>query len=124
MVTGCSVHGLLSLLHLLSLNKIAERPTGGCSIPLTTRAEKRSEYQRDPQKARQIWHSLRDDVFRIGMNYFSLTYDLISIEGFLHHAWDEFIHVAMTQPADSAELDRLVTLILEVRELGTVTRAK
>ncbi|KHO02055.1 uncharacterized protein MAM_01056 [Metarhizium album ARSEF 1941] len=97
---------------------MADCPTGGCSIPLTTRAEKRNAYERDPQKAREICQGLRDDLFRIGQNYFSRTYDLASIEGFLHDAWDEFIYAAKMQPADSAEIDRLVTLILEVRELG------
>ncbi|KAG5978465.1 hypothetical protein E4U55_006176 [Claviceps digitariae] len=101
---------------------MADCSSGTCTIRFTTRAEKRINYEKDPQQAREIWQGLRDDLFRIGHNYFASTYTLGGIEGFLHDAWDEFIHAAMLHPADSAELDRLVTLVLEVRELGVFSQ--
>ncbi|KAG6032894.1 hypothetical protein E4U19_007028 [Claviceps sp. Clav32 group G5] len=101
---------------------MADCSSGSCVVRFTTRSEKRNDYEKDPLKAGEIWQGLRDDVFRIGQNYFTSIYTLSSIEGFLHDAWDEFIHAALLQPADSAELDRLVTLILEVRELGGLSK--
>ncbi|KAG6301525.1 hypothetical protein E4U09_005115 [Claviceps aff. purpurea] len=101
---------------------MADCSSGSCVVRFTTRSEKRNDYENDPLKAGEIWQGLRDDVFRIGQNYLTSTYTLSSIEGYLHDAWDEFIHAALLQPADSAELDRLVTLILEVRELGGLSK--
>ncbi|KAG6184879.1 hypothetical protein E4U27_000797 [Claviceps purpurea] len=101
---------------------MADCSSGSCVVRFTTRSEKRNDYEKDPLKAGEIWQGLRDDVFRIAQNYLTSTYTLSSIEGYLHDAWDEFIHAALLQPADSAELDRLVTLILEVRELGGLSK--
>jgi len=42
----------------------------------------------------------------------------------LHDAWDKIIHAATILPIDSAEHDRLLTLVHEVRELGFLVHKK
>ncbi|KAJ4163429.1 hypothetical protein LMH87_005160 [Akanthomyces muscarius] len=97
---------------------------GSCAVVVQTRDEKRKSFKHDESSAADIYQGLRDDLFRIGQNYFVFNFDLARIEGDLHDAWDELIHAAKRLPLDGAEHDRLVTLILELRELGQLQRKK
>ncbi|KAM4058777.1 hypothetical protein HRG_006276 [Hirsutella rhossiliensis] len=101
---------------------MADCATGCCDIRLLSRDEKRKEFEHDPANAQDTCQGLRDDLFSIGFNYFAFDADTASIEEKLHDAWDEVIHAAKIIPFADAEIDRLVTLILELRELGQLAR--
>lgn len=89
---------------------------------LTPREQKRSKYTHNTSSARKNWQDLFDDLFRIGHQYFDYSADLPLIEESVHDAWDELIYIAKSTPSDSSEHDRLLTLIMTVRELGPFAR--
>lgn len=97
---------------------------GSCELKFRTLEEKRKEYQHSPSNAYETWKGLRDDLIRIGHRYYDHTIEIDDVEELLHDAWDELIHAAKVIPSGSSEHDRLVTLILEMRELGTFERSK
>ncbi|PFH61512.1 hypothetical protein XA68_17169 [Ophiocordyceps unilateralis] len=84
-----------------------------------TREEKRKEYERDPVKASSVRKNLRQDLLRISQQFFDGEDDF---EEGVRDVWDELIHTACILPPDSAEIDRLATLVLEIRELGPLVR--
>ncbi|KAF4592131.1 hypothetical protein GQ602_002430 [Ophiocordyceps camponoti-floridani] len=90
-----------------------------CATGSLTRQEKRQEYQSDPVKASSVRNSLRQDLLRISQEFFNGEDDF---EETVRDVWDELIHTACILPPDSAETDRLVTLVLEMRELGPLVR--
>ncbi|EGD96095.1 hypothetical protein TESG_03554 [Trichophyton tonsurans CBS 112818] len=82
-------------------------PGGTCALPSSTREEKRKDYETDPgQRA--------GDMGKPPQRH--------RRESQLHDIWDELIHAVKITPATSAELDRLVTLVSETRELGIFTQ--
>jgi hypothetical protein len=87
-----------------------------------TREEKRKEYKYDFTKAQDTWQELVHDVMGYGIPYFDYTINTAEIESDLHDTWDSFIYAAKVLPSTSSEHDRLVTLILNARELGQFTR--
>jgi hypothetical protein len=103
---------------------MADCVDGSCKLQNLTREEKRKEYQHHPSNAHETWQGLRDDLIRIGHQYHDHTADIPNVEESLHDAWDELIHAARAIPSGSSEHDRLVTLVLEMRELGTFQRKK
>jgi hypothetical protein len=95
---------------------------GSCAVRYRNREEKRNEYKHDFTNARDTWQGLRDDLFRIGHQYFDCTADIPDIEESLHDVWNELIHAAKIIPSISSEHDRLLTLVITVRELGNFSR--
>ncbi|KAL3959159.1 hypothetical protein ACCO45_007321 [Purpureocillium lilacinum] len=95
--------------------------SGSCTAPLQTREEKRKAFDHADMTAAEICDGLRNDLHRIGMDYLS-DHDLSRVETDVHDVWDELIHAAKIIPSVDAEHDRLVTLILELRELGNIMR--
>ncbi len=95
--------------------------SGSCTAPLQTREEKRKAFDHADMTAAEICDGLRNDLHRIGMGYLS-DHDLSRVETDVHDVWDELIHAAKIIPSVDAEHDRLVTLILELRELGNIMR--
>jgi hypothetical protein len=92
--------------------------------PRLSREIKRSKYDHDFEKPRKTWQALHDDLIRIGHQYFDHTADLTFIEDSLHDAWDELFYIAKGTPCDSSEHDRLLVLVMTVRELGKFTRQR
>ncbi|KAH6880535.1 hypothetical protein B0T10DRAFT_565756 [Thelonectria olida] len=103
---------------------MAECVDGSCKPQNLTREEKRKRYQHHPSIAPETWRGLRDDLIRIGHQYHDHTADIPGIKEALHDAWDELIHATKAIPSGSSEHDRLVTLVLEMRALGTFERRK
>jgi len=97
---------------------------GPCCRPShhLSREEKRKEYDIDPTRPREMWRGLRDEVIGLSDQYFNHHLCVGQVDERLHDLWDELIHIAKVTPADSAEHDRLVTLVLEARELGSFAR--
>lgn len=92
-----------------------------CTVQYLARDGKRRAFKHEHANAtaQDIWQRLRDDLIRIGHLYFDFTLDMVRIEEYLHDTWDELIHAGTILPPCSPEQDRLVTLVLEMRELGT-----
>ncbi|RCI12109.1 hypothetical protein L249_0947 [Ophiocordyceps polyrhachis-furcata BCC 54312] len=90
-----------------------------CAVRNLTREEKRQDFERDPVKASSVRKNLRQDLLRISQQFFDGEQDF---EEGVRDVWDELIHTACILPPDSPEIDRLVTLILEIRELGPLIR--
>lgn len=97
---------------------------GSCAVRNLTRHEKRAEYTHSVENAFKTYQGLRDDLLRIGCQYFECSVGVEGIEEDLHDIWDELIHASMVLPAVSAEHDRLVMLVVSMRELGTFARYK
>ena len=95
---------------------------GSCKVQYLSREEKRKEYNHVIGNTHETYKGLRNDLIRIGHQYFDHTIDITSIEENLHDAWDELIHASMVIPPDSSNHDRLVSLVLEVREFGAFSR--
>ncbi|KAI1980404.1 hypothetical protein LOZ53_000633 [Ophidiomyces ophidiicola] len=90
-------------------------------VPLS-REQKRNQFHHDPANPQKTWRRLHDDMISIGDSYFNHGFGKARLRESLRDFWDELIHAAKITPADSPELDRLVTLILEARELGHFAR--
>ncbi|RDA93303.1 hypothetical protein CP533_2055 [Ophiocordyceps camponoti-saundersi (nom. inval.)] len=90
-----------------------------CAVRNLTRQEKREDFERDPVKASSVRKNLRQDLLRISQEFFDGE---DHFEESVRDVWDELIHTACILPPDSPEIDRLVTLILEIRELGPLVR--
>ncbi|KAF7629712.1 hypothetical protein AFLA_013420 [Aspergillus flavus NRRL3357] len=103
---------------------MADCPSGSCRVRVLTREQKRQEFAYDPAGPQETWQDFKWRILNFTQEYIEHNWDLPFVEEGLHDLWDELIHVAKRHPADSAEHDRLITLILEVREWGTVTRKK
>ncbi|KNG88752.1 hypothetical protein ANOM_002808 [Aspergillus nomiae NRRL 13137] len=103
---------------------MADCPSGNCSVRVLTREQKRQEFEYDLSNPRETWQDFRWRMLNLSEGYLQGDWDMPMVEEFLHDLWDELIHVAKRHPADSAEHDRLVTLILEARECGPITRKK
>ncbi|KAB8207499.1 hypothetical protein BDV34DRAFT_211527 [Aspergillus parasiticus] len=103
---------------------MAKCPSGNCSVRVLTRNQKRQEFTYDPANPQEAWQDFKWRILNFTQGYIEHTWDIPFIEEGLHDLWDELIHVAKRHPADSAEHDRLVTLVLEAREWGTVARKK
>ncbi|KJZ77764.1 hypothetical protein HIM_02941 [Hirsutella minnesotensis 3608] len=103
---------------------MAEYTESSCLVRPLNRAEKRAEYERDAAKAPDVRKGIRDELLRIGHHYFIDEISVAEMEESLKDAWDELIHAARIIPSDSSEHDRLVTLVLELREFGPLTRSK
>ncbi|KAE8420346.1 hypothetical protein BDV36DRAFT_281456 [Aspergillus pseudocaelatus] len=101
---------------------MADCPTGNCGVQILTREQKRQTFTYDPANPREAWQDFRWRILNFSQGYIEHTWDFSFVEEGLHDLWDELIHVAKRHPADSAEHDRLVTLILQARECGPVTR--
>ncbi|KAI5459356.1 hypothetical protein BGZ63DRAFT_406655 [Mariannaea sp. PMI_226] len=101
---------------------MAECVDGSCQVRCLTREEKRDNYDHHSANARDTWQGLRDDLIRIGHEYCNYTIDVADIDECLHDAWDELFFAAKAIPCSSSELDRLVILILELREFGPLVR--
>jgi hypothetical protein len=86
------------------------------------RNQKRSEYRYSLLSAQKNWQGLHDDLYRIGHQYFDYSADLVFIDECLHDAWDELIHIAKGISSESPEHDRLLALVISVRELGLFKR--
>ncbi|KAM4063686.1 hypothetical protein HRG_006812 [Hirsutella rhossiliensis] len=97
---------------------------GSCAVQPLSRQDKRNEFDRDPANAPEIHKGLRDDLLRIGQHFFDHASPVADMEESLHDAWDELIHAARIIPAESPEHDRLVNLVLEMREFGLLARAE
>ncbi|KAF2672300.1 hypothetical protein BT63DRAFT_438123 [Microthyrium microscopicum] len=109
--------------RLTRKNIMADCEDGSCALPgPMTRAEKRAEYKYDPSNALETWKDLQNSLLSLGTQSLEQDAELADIEQGLHDVWDELIHIAMATPSTSAEHDRLVTLILTMRELGTFVR--
>ncbi|KAM5458262.1 hypothetical protein MaudCBS49596_000175 [Microsporum audouinii] len=91
-------------------------PDGSCVIPNLTRGEKRKGF--DHANTQETYEGLCNDAHSIGRSYLDNQSTASEIEGRLHDLWDELIHAARTTPALNPEHDRLVVLIMKVRELG------
>jgi hypothetical protein len=91
---------------------------------MTTREQKRSEYETDFAKAQQTRQDFKDYLHRIVHHYFVWRTDIASLEEDLHDSWDELIYAAKIIPSVSSEHDRLLSLVLEVRELGPIVRKR
>ena len=87
-----------------------------------TREEKRKEYNYDFSKAQDTHQELVHDLIGYGSPFFDYKINTTEIESYLHDSWDKFIYAAKILPPASSEHDRLVTLILTVREFGVFTR--
>jgi hypothetical protein len=94
-----------------------------CPVKLS-REEKRKGFEHDPTNAQDTLQSLRDGTMSLSVPYFSHQVNVEQIGEHLRDLWDELIHIAKIIPASSSEHDRMVTLILEARELGTFVRQK
>ncbi|KAF4504146.1 hypothetical protein G6O67_008757 [Ophiocordyceps sinensis] len=79
--------------------------------------------ERDAAKAHDIYTGLRNEFHNIRIQYFTHQTSIADVEGRLHDAWDELIHTARFIPSNSAEQDRLVTLVLELREFRSMARS-
>ncbi|CAM1501295.1 Fc.00g104570.m01.CDS01 [Cosmosporella sp. VM-42] len=101
---------------------MAECVNSSCKVRCHGRAEKREEYNHELGKARETCNDLRNDLIRIGHQFFDYSSSITEIQENLHDAWDELIHAAKSIPSDSSEHDRLVTLVFELRELGILCR--
>ncbi|KAK2875164.1 hypothetical protein FQN49_001728 [Arthroderma sp. PD_2] len=99
-------------------------PDGSCALPNLTREQKRKDYETDPANAQEIWENLRNTICGIGRGYYTYSFTTDGIEGQLHDLWDELIHAVKITPATSAELDRLVLLLVETRELGVFAQTR
>lgn len=99
-------------------------PDDSCAVSYVSREDKRKEFKQNYSNALATWKDIRDDLFRIGHQYFDYTAGIPEVAESLHDTWDELIHAAKVLPSMSSEHDRLVTLVLEVRELGLFTRPK
>ncbi|KAE8368962.1 hypothetical protein BDV27DRAFT_153598 [Aspergillus caelatus] len=84
--------------------------------------DNRQTFTYDPANPREAWQDFRWRILNFSQGYIEHTWDFSFVEEGLHDLWDKLIHVAKRHPADSAEHDRLVTLILQARECGPVTR--
>ncbi|KAE8314018.1 hypothetical protein BDV41DRAFT_534846 [Aspergillus transmontanensis] len=103
---------------------MAKFPSGNCSVRVLTCKQKRQEFTYDPANPQEVWQDFKWRILNFTQGYIEHTWDIPFVEEGLHDLWDELIHVAKRHPADSAEHDRLVTLVLEAREWGTVARKK
>ncbi|PIG85717.1 hypothetical protein AARAC_004082 [Aspergillus arachidicola] len=103
---------------------MAECPSGNCSVRVLARKQKRQEFTYDPANPQEVWQDFKWRILNFTQGYIEHSWDISFVEEGLHDLWDELIHVAKRHPADSAEHDRLVTLIVEAREWGPVTRKK
>lgn len=97
---------------------------GSCAARNLSREEKRREFEHHVAEAAETRKGLRENLISIGLNYIIHSSGADEMEEQLRDVWDELIHAARTLPAESPELDRLVTLVLEVRELGLIGRVK
>ncbi|KYK57988.1 hypothetical protein DCS_05001 [Drechmeria coniospora] len=97
---------------------------GSCQVRDLSREEKRQAFNHNVDKAQETWKDLRNDLLRVGDDFFAHVTDMTQVEGCLHDGWDELIHAAKVIPPDSSEHDRLVTLIADLRELGPFVRRK
>lgn len=73
-------------------------------------------------RLQQSWQGLRDDIVSIGDQYFNHGKEAAILEPKLCDLWHEILCAAKAAPAISSELDLLVTLILEARELDFLDR--
>jgi hypothetical protein len=91
---------------------------------MTTREQKRSEYELDFTKSQHTRQELKNYLHRIVHHYFVWRTNIATTEEDLHDAWDELIYAAKIIPSASSEHDRLLSLVLEVRELGPIVRKR
>ena len=101
---------------------MADCADGSCVPRHLSREAKRKEFEHDPAHPEVTWKGLRESMLGLGDQFFSHDVDATQLEEGLHDLWDEVIHAARILPADSPEVDRLVMLILEARELGLFVR--
>lgn len=97
-------------------------PDDSCGVFPRTREEKRKRLEHDPSIPGETWTDLHDKMWSITSRYFHSP-EALNLEESLHDLWDELIHAAKILPPDSADIDRLVLLILEARALGCLTRS-
>jgi hypothetical protein len=96
---------------------------GSCAVRDLTREEKRNEYNYTAAKILETWSDLSYSLIAINQCC-DTEVEVSKTEELLHDAWDEFIHAAKIIPAGNAEHDRLVTLLLQMRELGSFHRKR
>ena len=101
---------------------MADCADGSCVPRHLSREAKRKEFEHDPAHPEVTWKGLRDSMLSLGDQFFNHGVDAAQLAEGLHDLWDEVIHAAKILPAGNPELDRLVTLILEARELGLLVR--
>jgi hypothetical protein len=97
---------------------------GLCSPVNLTRQDKRKAFEHNPTKIPEISQSLHNSILSLGASYIDHQINLDQFGKHIRDLWDELIHLAKIIPFASSEHDRLVTLLLEVRELGTFSRTK
>lgn len=86
--------------------------------------EKRAKYEIGPNNPLETWQNLYDPMVNLSSQFVNHEVEIADIEERLRDLWDEFIHAAIVIPIGSAEHDRLVTLVLNIREFGVLVRRK
>lgn len=95
-----------------------------CAPQNLSRLEKRKLFAPDPANPQQNCEDLQNLTISLSQSYADHIMDIAQLEVNLHDLWDMLIQIAKVTPAISPEHDRLVTLVLMARELGTLTRPK
>ncbi|CAI7658389.1 unnamed protein product [Penicillium manginii] len=91
-------------------------------LPKLSREEKRAQFKNERSNPQETWQGLYDEAISIGSQFVNSELEVTQIEERIHDLWDELIHAAIAIPTGSAEHDRLVTLVLNTREMGILLR--
>lgn len=95
---------------------------GSCVVVPLTQEQRRQQYESDPANIPQACQDILDSIINISQGFHYGIRVISAIEESTWNIWDEIIHLAKIIPSESAEHDRLISVILRTRQCGALTR--